>query len=215
MPLTLIIGNKNFSSWSLRAWLAMKMAGVAFDEIRIALDEPASRANILKHSPSGRVPCLIDGDLTVWDSLAICEYINETQARGRMWPAQASSRAQARSVAAEMHSGFAALRAHLPMDVRARHPDRGAAALARPDVAADVRRVQDIWLECLARSGGPFLYGAFSIADAFFAPVVTRFVTYGVTLPPALGNYSERVLELPALREWIAAAQAEPEVIRT
>jgi glutathione S-transferase len=215
MPLTLIIGNKNYSSWSLRAWLAMKVAGVAFDEILIALDEPASRANILKHSPSGRVPCLIDGDLTVWDSLAICEYINETQARGRMWPAQVSSRAQARSVAAEMHSGFAALRAHLPMDVRARHPDRGAAALARPDVAADVRRVQDIWLECLARSGGPFLYGAFSIADAFFAPVVTRFVTYGVTLPPALGNYSERVLELPALREWIAAAQAEPEVIRT
>jgi glutathione S-transferase len=215
MPLTLIIGNKNYSSWSLRAWLAMKVAGVAFDEILIALDEPASRANILKHSPSGRVPCLIDGDLTVWDSLAICEYINETQARGRMWPAQVSSRAQARSVAAEMHSGFAALRAHLPMDVRARHPDRGAAALARPDVAADVRRVQDIWLECLARSGGPFLYGAFSIADAFFAPVVTRFVTYGVTLPPALGKYSERVLELPALREWIAAAQAEPEVIGT
>jgi glutathione S-transferase len=215
MPLTLVIGNKNYSSWSLRAWLAMKVAGVAFDEILIALDEPASRANILKHSPSGRVPCLIDGDLTVWDSLAICEYINETQARGRMWPAQVSSRAQARSVAAEMHSGFAALRAHLPMDVRARHPDRGAAALVRPDVAADVRRVQDIWLECLARSGGPFLYGAFSIADAFFAPVVTRFVTYGVTLPPALGNYSERVLELPALREWIAAAQAEPEVIGT
>jgi glutathione S-transferase len=213
MALTLVIGNRNYSSWSLRAWLAMKMAGVAFDEIRIALDAPDTKANILKHSPSGRVPCLIDGDLTVWDSLAICEYVNETQARGRMWPARLASRAQARSVAAEMHSGFAAMRTHLPMDIRSRHPDKGAAALARPDVAADVRRVQDIWLECLARSGGPFLFGTFSIADAFFAPVVTRFVTYGVTLPPALGNYSERVLELAPMQEWIAAAQAEPEVI--
>jgi glutathione S-transferase len=213
MALTLVIGNRNYSSWSLRAWLAMKMAGVAFDETRIALDAPDTRANILKHSPSGRVPCLIDGDLTVWDSLAICEYVNETQARGRMWPARLASRAQARSVAAEMHSGFAAMRTHLPMDIRSRHPDKGAAALARPDVAADVRRVQDIWLECLARSGGPFLFGTFSIADAFFAPVVTRFVTYGVTLPPTLGNYSERVLELPPMQEWIAAAHAEPEVI--
>jgi glutathione S-transferase len=112
-----------------------------------------------------------------------------------------------------MHSGFGAMRTHLSMDIRSRHPDKGAQALAQPEVAADVRRVQDIWLECLARSGGPFLFGGFSIADAFFAPVVTRFVTYGVTLPPTLGNYSDRVLELPAMQEWIAAAQAEPEVI--
>ncbi|GAB4481053.1 MAG: glutathione S-transferase family protein [Burkholderiaceae bacterium] len=213
MALTLIVGNKNYSSWSLRAWLAMKMAGVAFDEIRIALDQPDTKANILKRSPSGRVPCLIDGDLTVWDSLAICEYVNETQACGRMWPARVASRAHARSVTAEMHSGFAAMRTHLSMDIRARHPDKGAAALARPDVAADVRRVQDIWLECLARSGGPFLFGAFSIADAFFAPVVTRFLTYGVAAPPALGNYGERVLELAPMQEWIAAAQAETEVL--
>jgi len=215
MALTLIVGNKNYSSWSLRAWLAMKVAGIAFDEIRIALDQPDTKANILKHSPSGRVPCLIDGDLTVWDSLAICEYVNETQACGRMWPARVASRAQARSVAAEMHSGFAAMRAHLSMDIRSRHPERGAAALERPDVAADVRRVQDIWLECLARSGGPFLFGGFSIADAFFAPVVTRFATYGVTLPPTLGNYSDRVLELAPMQEWIAAAHAEPEVIES
>jgi glutathione S-transferase len=213
MALTLIIGNKNYSSWSLRPWLAMKVAGLAFEEIRIPLSQSDTKANILKHSPSGRVPCLIDGDLTVWDSLAICEYVNETQARGRMWPARVSARAQARSVAAEMHSGFGAMRTHLPMDIRSRHPEEGAQALAQHEVAADVRRVQDIWLECLARSGGPFLFGGFSIADAFFAPVVTRFVTYGVTLPPTLGNYSDRVLELPAMQEWIAASQAESEVI--
>jgi glutathione S-transferase len=213
MSLTLVIGNKNYSSWSLRPWLAMKQAGLAFEERRIPLSRPDTKANILRHSPSGRVPCLIDGALVVWDSMAICEYINEQYADGSLWPGDVGQRARARAVAAEMHSGFAALRTHMPMDIRSRHPDRGAAAAARDDVAADIARVQAIWNDCLETTGGPFLFGDFSIVDAFFAPVVTRFRTYAVALPPGLTAFADTVLALPAMREWIAAASVEPETI--
>jgi glutathione S-transferase len=218
MSLTLVIGNKNYSSWSLRPWLAMKQAGVAFNETSIVLNRPDSTEKILRYSPSGRVPCLIDGELTVFDSLAICEYINEKLIEkdnsGSLWPRDAKARARARSVTAEMHSGFAALRTHMPMDIRSRKSDKGKAALERSDVAADVARIQSVWNECLEQ-GGPMLFGSFSIADAFYAPVVTRFTTYGVKLSPLLAAYSENILALPAMQQWIAAAKAETDTIET
>jgi glutathione S-transferase len=207
----LVIGNKNYSSWSLRPWLAMKMAGIAFEEVRIALDQPDTKARILRYSPTGKVPCLVDGKLTVWDSLAICEYVNETHASGRLWPAERATRATARAVTAEMHSGFTALRTYLSMDIRARKPARGAEAQRLAGVQADIERIVALWTAALDASGGPMLFGEFCIADAFYAPVVTRFVTYGVALPPLLQAYSQRVLALPPMREWIAAAEAEPE----
>jgi glutathione S-transferase len=213
MTRRLVIGNRNYSSWSLRPWLALRVADVAFEEVVIELDRPETKARILEHSPSGRVPCLIDGALRVWDSLAICETANERWAGGRLWPADADARAYARAVVAEMHSGFAALRTHLPMDIRSRHFERGAVAQARPDVAADIVRVQALWTECLAGSGGPFLFGDFSIADAFYAPVITRFATYGVALPARLSAWADTVQALPAMRDWTAAAHAETAVI--
>ena len=214
MSLTLVIGNKNYSSWSLRPWLAMKQAGVAFNETSVLLQRPETKEKILRYSPSGRVPCLIDGELTVFDSLAICEYINERLAGGALWPSDMKMRAQARSVVAEMHSSFAALRSHMPMDIRSRHADKGATALERDDVTADIARIHAVWGECLAQ-GGPMLFGSFSIADAFYAPVVTRFATYGVKLSPLLAAYSENVLALPAMQQWIAAAKAESETIES
>jgi glutathione S-transferase len=213
MSLTLVIGNRNYSSWSLRPWLAMKQAGLAFEEVRILLNRTDTKAQILRHSPSGRVPCLVDGALAVWDSMAICEYVSERYAGGSLWPRDVGQRARARSIAAEMHSGFAALRTHMSMDIRGRYPERGAAALARPDVAADVARIQSIWTDCLGDSGGPFLFGDFSIADAFYAPVVTRFRTYAVPLPAELGAYSDATFALPAMQQWVAAAVAEPETL--
>jgi glutathione S-transferase len=213
MSRTLVIGNKNYSSWSLRPWLALRHAGIEFDEQIIALNRPSTKPEILRYSPSGKVPCLIDGKLMVWDSLAICEAVNERYATGALWPADPATRAHARAVSAEMHSGFAALRTHMPMDVRASRPDKGAAAAQRGDVTADIERIQAIWTDCLERSGGPLLYGGFSIADAFFAPVVTRFRTYGVALPATLSTYSERVFALPAMQQWVEAAHAETEVI--
>ena len=213
MTRTLVIGNKNYSSWSLRAWLALRLGRVDFEQVRIALDRPQTKLEILARSPSGKVPCLIDGPLVVWDSLAICETANERYVAGILWPADADARAQARAVSAEMHSGFAALRTHMPMDIRAHRPERGATALQRSDVAADVARIQSIWTDCLSSSSGPLLFGSFTIADAFYAPVVTRFRTYDVALSPVLSAYCDAVLALPAMREWVEAAQAETEVI--
>jgi glutathione S-transferase len=210
--LKLVIGNKNYSSWSLRGWLALAQAGLEFEEIRIPLSRPESKEQILRYSPSGKVPCLIDDGLTIFDSLAICEYVNEQHAAGRLWPSDVAARARARAVAAEMHSGFAALRTHMSMDIRARYPERGAAAQQRDDVAADIARIKEVWTECLA-AGGPLLFGEFSIADAFYAPVVTRFATYGVALPGPLAAYSDRVIALPSMRRWIAAARTEVETI--
>jgi glutathione S-transferase len=213
MSLSLVVGNKNYSSWSLRAWLAMRQAALDFEEIRIKLDQPDTNATILVHTPSGRVPCLLDGDITVWDSLAICEYVNETYLDGALWPRSREARAHARALVAEMHSGFMPLRSHMSMDIRSRLPDKGRAALARADVAADVARIQAMWAGCLQRFGGPLLFGTFSIADAFFAPVVTRFATYAVPLSAPLMSYANAVMALPAMQQWVAAAHAEPEVL--
>lgn len=205
----LVVGNKNYSSWSLRPWLAMKVAGIAFDEERIPLYGPGSKEKILKFSPAGKVPCLIDGSVTVWDSLAICEYLAEKTPA--LWPGDPAARAVARSVSAEMHSGFANLRTHMSMNIRKSHPGKG----RTPEVLADIERIAGMWSDCRARfgKGGPFLFGAFSIADAMYAPVVLRFRTYAVGLPESCRAYSEAILALPAVREWSESARAETEVL--
>ena len=204
---TLVIGNKNYSSWSLRPWLAMKVAGIPFAEHRIPLYGPGSKAQILAYSPAGKVPCLADGDLRVWDSLSICEYLAEKHPG--LWPQDPAARALARSVSAEMHSGFANLRAKMSMNIRKRYPGLG----RTPESLADVARIVSLWSDCRARygKGGRFLFGAFSIADAMYAPVVLRFRTYEVELPADCRAYSDAVLALPAMQDWIAAAMAETE----
>jgi glutathione S-transferase len=205
----LVIGNKNYSSWSLRAWLPLRHLGIAFEEERIALFEPGYKERILAHSPAGKVPVLIDGNITVWDSLAIGEYLADKYPDGGLWPAAAAHRALARSVSAEMHSGFTELRTHMPMNIRSRHPGRG----RTPAVAADIARVSQIWRECLHRCGGPFLFGSFGIADAMYAPVAARFVTYAVELEAELAAYVDRLWNLPAMQAWRQAACAETEII--
>jgi glutathione S-transferase len=207
--LTLVIGNKNYSSWSLRPWLAMKQAGIPFVEQRIALYQPDSRRRVLEHSPSGKVPVLEDGATRVWDSLAILEYLAEKFPDRGLWPRSAAARASARSISAEMHSGFAALRARMPMNLRNSYPGQG----LTPEVEADIARIVSLWTECRATASGPFLFGDFCIADAMFAPVATRFVTYGVKLPPACQRYVETLIALPALQLWYADARAEREVL--
>lgn len=205
----LVIGNKNYSSWSLRPWLAMKVLGIGFQELRIALYGPGAREEILRYSPSGKVPCLVEGATRVWDSLAILEYLAESHAA--LWPADPAARALARSISAEMHSGFASLRDHMPMNVRKRHPGKG----RTPEVLEEIARIVTLWGECRERHGGagPHLFGRFTAADAMYAPVVLRFRTYGVELPAACGAYVDAVLALPAMQEWIAAAERETESI--
>ena len=208
---TLLIGNKNYSSWSLRPWLLMRQAGLVFREVRIPLYTPESKAAIRKYSPSGKVPCLLDGGLAVWDSLSICEYLAEKHSTLSLWPADLHQRAAARSVSAEMHSGFQNLRQRMSMNCRRSFP-----GLARTvEVAADIERIQQIWSDCRARFGqnGPFLFGAFSIADAMYAPVVLRFRTYAVQLEPVCRQYADAILALPALQQWVADGAAETEVI--
>jgi glutathione S-transferase len=197
----LVIGNKNYSSWSLRPWLAMKVLGIPFEEKRVPLYGPESKRELLRYSPAGKVPCLVDGELRVWDSLAILEYLAERHAG--LWPAEAPLRARARSVSAEMHSGFPSLRQHMSMNVRKRHPGKG----RTPEVLAEIARVIGIWSECR----GPFLFGPFCAADAMYAPVVLRFRTYEVELPPACRAYADAVLALPALQEWMRDAGRETE----
>lgn len=215
--LTLVIGNKNYSSWSLRPWLAMKMAGPGFDEVRVPLYAEGSKEKIRQFSPTGKVPCLVDetasGRLVVWDSLAICEYVNEQYANGELWPADAVSRAQARAYCAEMHAGFVPLRQNLPMDMRTDRSKLGETRQAIPEVASDIARIRALWLQALQDSGGPFLFGSFSIADAFFAPVVTRFLTYGVSLSTELAHYAQNVMQLAPMQAWLADARAETEVL--
>lgn len=207
--LQLVIGNKNFSSWSLRPWLLLKQAGLPFREIPVRLRQVDTKAQILAHSPSGKVPALIDGDLTVWDSLAICEYLAEKASLNHvdLWPADPKARAEARSVSAEMHSGFAALRQHMSMEVAASRPGEG----QTPEVLADIARIAALWTSCRERfaAAGSFLFGDFSVADAMYAPVAFRFHTYGVELPPLAAAYRDTLLALPAMQEWAAGARAE------
>ncbi|MEL3890659.1 glutathione S-transferase family protein [Ferrovibrio sp. MS7] len=205
--LILVIGNKNHSSWSLRPWLALKAAGLAFEERLIGLRRPETKAEILRYSPSGKLPLLIDGALSVWDSLAICEYVAERAPQAGLWPEAADARAVARAVAAEMHSGFMPLRRDYSMDISRRFPDQGS-----PEAKADALRVQEIWRDCRARFGqsrGDFLFGGFGIADCMYAPVVTRFRTYGLALDPVSQAYCDAVMAHPAMREWCQAAEQE------
>ena len=203
--LKLVIGNRNYSSWSLRPWIALKQSGLPFEEIPIRLNEAGSKADILKYSPSGKVPCLLDGELLVWDSLAICEYLAEKAPL--LWPLDSRLRAEARAVSAEMHAGFGALRQSMPMDIKASKPHDG----RRPEVLHDIARIVAIWEGCRERfaAGGPFLFGAFSIADAMYAPVAWRFKTYAVDVPPASQAWIEAICALPAMQEWHAGALAE------
>jgi glutathione S-transferase len=209
--LTIYIGNKNYSSWSLRAWLVLKESGLAFEEVMIPLYEPASRTTVLRHSPSGRVPALHDGGRVVWESLAICEYLAELCPDKQFWPADRATRAQARSVSAEMHSGFAALRHHMPMNIRSSFPNRG----ITPEVQADINRITAIWRELRrnAGDGGSFLFGHFTVTDAMFAPVVSRFRTYHVELDETCQAYADAVWALPTFREWQEEASHEPMII--
>lgn len=208
----LVVGDKNWSSWSLRPWLALARSGVAFEEINIRLRRPQSKADILKHSPSGLVPTLIDGDLAVWDSLAILEYLAERHPEAKLWPQEADVRAIARCVAAEMHSGFVALRQHCPMDLLARNPQTS----LPPEVETNVRRIIDVWKDCRARfgGGGPFLFSAFSAADAMYAPVCSRFRTYLGDLGTygddgTAQAYVETIFAMPEMARWAEEARAE------
>jgi glutathione S-transferase len=211
MGLKLIIGNKNYSSWSLRPWLAMKVAGIAFDEEVISLSATDFKARLSKVSATGKVPALLDGDVHVWESLAILEYVAEKYPHARLWPADPAPRALARAIAAEMHAGFAPLRRALPMNMwRPVIPRQ-----LTPEVKANVRRIEEMWIDCRTRygAGGAFLFGGFGAADAMYAPIVSRFHTYAVEVGEAARAYMDAVMALPAWGEWRAAALAEPWVL--
>jgi glutathione S-transferase len=209
----LYTGNKNYSSWSLRAWLLLRQAGIAFDEVPLRLsfngDSDFKRA-LAAVSPAGRVPVLVDDGFAVWDTLAITEYLAERHPEKQLWPADRLQRARARSLCAEMHSGFGALRNHCPMNIEAALGEVGARVLAdEPEVQRDLQRIVEMWSEQLAAHGGPLLFGAFSIADAYFAPVCSRIKTYALPVPDAVQRYVSTVLALPAMQAWTRAALAE------
>lgn len=209
MDMTLVVGTKTFSSWSLRPWLVLKQANIPFTEVVIALNQVATREQIKKYSPSGRVPVLVHGDVRIWDSLAISEYLHELFPEKGLWPKNPADRALARSVSAEMHSGFSAMRQQLSMNVTKRFPTPD----LTDDTQSDLKRVFDIWNECLNRSGGPFLFGSFTIADAMYAPVTTRLTTYSIPLTGAIEKYVQTVAALPAMQEWVRAAMGEAEAL--
>ena len=212
MTLKLVIGNKNYSSWSMRPWLALRATDIAFEEIFIPLyTGDAGKQRILNFTRSGKVPALIDGDVTVWDSLAIIEYVAERFPEVRLWPEDRAARAHARSISAEMHSGFLPLRNECGMNL---HRAAGAIALSA-DARANVARVQQIWIECRERYGklGPFLFGSFSGADAMYAPVVHRFLTYAIEVAPEARHFMDAMMSLPAFQEWTRAGLAETIVI--
>jgi glutathione S-transferase len=212
MTLTLVIGNKNYSSWSMRPWLALRANDIAFEEVLIPLyTGDADKRRILGFTRSGKVPALIDGDVTIWDSLAIIEYLAERFPQAGLWPDDRNSRAHARSISAEMHSGFAALRNECGMNL---HRPIGAKPLSE-QARADVARVQQIWTECRDRhaASGPYLFGAFSGADAMYAPVVHRFRTYAIEVTPTVRDYMSAMSALPAFAEWTSAGLAETLII--
>jgi len=207
MSLTLVIGDKTYSSWSLRAALALELTGAAYTEQLITLNRPDTRTRILQHSPTGKVPLLISNDGAIWDSLAIGEYLAECFPVAQLWPRDRAARALARSICAEMHSGFVALRSHLPMDLKR---DKALAEIPA-DVLADIQRICDLWAECRQRYGqdGGFLFGQPGLADAFFAPVAARLRSYQVTLPAEAAAYVETIYQWPAFQRWYQAAQEE------
>jgi glutathione S-transferase len=213
----LYIGNKNYSSWSLRPWLLMKHAGIPFEEIKLRLSQDPDSA--FKHrlaavAPSGRVPVLVDEGFAVWDTLAIAEYLAEKYPARQLWPAQPLARARARSLCAEMHAGFAALRNHCGMNIEASLHEVGRKILAeQPEVRSDLARIEQMWQQQLREHGGPFLFGAFTIADAYFAPVCTRIRTYGLPVGPAVQAYVDTIWSLPAMQEWVSEALAEHDFI--
>ena len=209
MALKLILGNKNYSSWSLRPWIAMKVAGIAFDEVVIPLYEGDWKAQIAKHTPAGKVPVLIDGNTTVWESLAILEYLAEKFPEAELWPKDAPARSHARAISAEMHAGFAPLRQKCPMNMWLPPKPRP----QNEEVMANVRRIEAIWRECLTRSRGPFLFGEFGAADAMYAPVVARFYNYRLPVGELSRRYMDRVRALPAWQEWREASLKEPWVM--
>lgn len=212
MSLTLVIGNKNYSSWSMRPWIAMKAAGIAFNEIVIPLYEPGSKEEILKYSPAGKVPILIDGGEPVWESLAILEHLAERFPQAGLWPADQRARSHARAVATEMHAGFQALRRDCTMNLWLPPKPRP----QNDEVMENVRRIEALWADCRARfgSGGPFLFGTFGNADAMYAPVVARFHNYGLPVSAETRAYMDAVMALPAWQEWLAAALKEPWVMK-
>jgi glutathione S-transferase len=207
----LIIGNKNYSSWSMRPWMLLTGLDIPFEEEKLSFNDPQWKAKVRRHSPVGKVPVLVDGDVTVWDSLAIVEYVAEKFPDRAVWPRDRAARAHARAICAEMHAGFSHMRNHLGMNCELRLPN---VAFDR-ETQHDIKRVIGLWSDCRARfgQGGPFLCGAFSAADAYYAPVVRRFVTYGVALPDVARAYVATMEELPAMRSWMSAALAEHEFV--
>ncbi|KQP17893.1 glutathione S-transferase [Pseudorhodoferax sp. Leaf267] len=206
----LTISSKNYGAWALRGWLMAKLAGLEFNEHVVSPDDPAMKAEMLLLSSSMRVPSLQHGKVLVWDTLAIGEYLNELKPKAGLLPAEQGARAHCRAICGEMHSGFSALRASLPMNIKAHFP--GFKVWSRAQ--ADVDRILEIWIECIQAYGGPYLFGDKPcIADAMYAPVVTRFLTYDVALPPVCADYCKQIMALPAMKEWIAEAKKEPEEI--
>ncbi|MWB76887.1 glutathione S-transferase [Pseudooceanicola sp. 216_PA32_1] len=208
-PATLTISSKNYSSWSLRGWLLCRMAGLDFVEKPVAIDDPETRQELLLLSPSVRVPRLSHGDVEVWDTLAIAEYMSEIAPKAGLWPDDIKTRAHCRAVSGEIHSGFYNLRSALPMNIKARHDAFKIFSGARPDV----QRIKEIWTDCLTTYGGPFLFGAPTVADAMYAPVCTRFRTYAVELEPPLQAYCETIFDWAPMKEWAEAARAEPDEV--
>ena len=212
--LKLYIGNKNYSSWSMRPWVLMRQAGIPFEEILVRFDSfdagSQFKQTLAGLTPTGKVPLLVDGDLAIWDSLAIAEYLAEQFPDQQLWPQASAERARARSICAEMHAGFTALRSNCPQNIEASLPEVGQLIWRdKPAVRADVARLVALWSELLARHGGPLLFGRFSIADAYFAPVCMRLKTYALPLPPVIAAYADRVAALPGVAAWIAQARAE------
>jgi len=211
MKLALVIGNKNYSSWSMRPWVLLRQAQIPFEEVQLKFDRDTNVIGVEKYSPTRKVPVLLVDGEPVWDTLAICETAAEMFPKKQLWPEDERARRVARSACAEMHSGFQALRSRMPMNIRASHPGKG----MTPESRKDIERIVALWSDCRSRFGGAgnFLFGRFSIADAFYAPVVMRFATYGVKEPPVAQAYCEAVQSLPAVREWCDAARRETEFV--
>jgi glutathione S-transferase len=214
----LYIGNKNYSSWSMRPWVLMKQAGIAFDEVMVRFDsfgaDSKFKNTILPLNPTGTVPVLKDGDIVVYDTLAICEYLAETYPDKKLWPADRARRAQARSACAEMHAGFGTLRTHCSMNIEADLRQQGQIILRdQPGVRADLARIVQLWSGLLEASGGPMLFGDFGIADAYFAPVCMRITTFGLPVPTAISGYVDRVRALPAVKAWTDDALLEKDFV--